>query len=199
MKDELVEKTREQVTQDIKYRDGIPRIAAGVFMVIAMLLALAGNTSTFVIFIPIIPGLVEGLRKRYTYPRVGYAKIKEGQSSKRLLILIALALVIGLLVFLISNGMLGFELPSKVNIYGPMALGVAMPLVLIALLLTARRRQQWPLTLITILVFLPVLLFVRLGRHTVFYIVLAFGVLNLIMGIIELRRFIKDYPVIPDE
>lgn len=199
MKDELVEKTREQVTQDIKYRDGIPRIAAGVFMVIAMLLALAGNTSTFVIFIPIIPGLVEGLRKRYTYPRVGYAKIKEGQSSKRLLILIALALVIGLLVFLISNGMLGFELPSKVNIYGPMALGVAMPLVLIALLLTARRRQQWPLTLITILVFLPVLLFVRLGRHTVFYIVLAFGVLNLIMGIIELRRFIKDYPVIPDD
>jgi len=167
--------------------------------VIAMLLALAGNTSTFVIFIPIIPGLVEGLRKRYTYPRVGYAKIKEGQSSKRLLILIALALVIGLLVFLISNGMLGFELPSKVNIYGPMALGVAMPLVLIALLLTARRRQQWPLTLITILVFLPVLLFVRLGRHTVFYIVLAFGVLNLIMGIIELRRFIKDYPVIPDD
>ncbi len=199
MKDELVEKTREQVTQDIKYRDGIPRIAAGVFMVIAMLLALAGNTSTFVIFIPIIPGLVEGLRKRYTYPRVGYAKIKEGQSSKRLLILIALALVIGLLVFLISNGMLGFELPSKVNIYGPMALGVAMPLVLIALLLTARRRQQWPFTLITILVFLPVLLFVRLGRHTVFYIVLAFGALNLIMGIIELRRFIKDYPVIPDE
>ncbi|HOH79437.1 MAG TPA: hypothetical protein PLO35_06925 [Candidatus Cloacimonadota bacterium] len=199
MKDELVEKTREQVTQDIKYRDGIPRIAAGVFMVIAMLLALAGNTSTFVIFIPIIPGLVEGLRKRYTYPRVGYAKIKEGQSSKRLLILIALALVIGLLVFLISNGMLGFELPSKVNIYGPMALGVAMPLVLIALLLTARRRQQWPFTLITILVFLPVLLFVRLGRHTVFYIVLAFGVLNLIMGIIELRRFIKDYPVIPDD
>lgn len=199
MKDELVEKTREQVTQDIKYRDGIPRIAAGVFMVIAMLLALAGNSSTFVIFIPIIPGLVEGLRKRYTYPRVGYAKIKEGQSSKRLLILIALALVIGLLVFLISNGMLGFELPSKVNIYGPMALGVAMPLVLIALLLTARRRQQWPFTLITILVFLPVLLFVRLGRHTVFYIVLAFGVLNLIMGIIELRRFIKDYPVIPDD
>jgi len=199
MKDELVEKIREQVTQDIKYRDGIPRIAAGVFMVIAMLLALAGNTSTFVIFIPIIPGLVEGLRKRYTYPRVGYAKIKEGQSSKRLLILIALALVIGLLVFLISNGMLGFELPSKVNIYGPMALGVAMPLVLIALLLTARRRQQWPFTLITILVFLPVLLFVRLGRHTVFYIVLAFGVLNLIMGIIELRRFIKDYPVIPDD
>ena len=130
---------------------------------------------------------------------MGYAKIKEGQSSKRLLILIALAMVIGLLVFLISNGMLGFELPSRQNIYGPMALGVAMPLVLIALLLTARRRQQWPFTLITILVFLPVLLFVRLGRHTVFYIVLAFGVLNLIMGIIELRRFIKDYPVIPDD
>ena len=82
MKDELVEKTREQVTQDIKYRDGIPRIAAGVFMVIAMLLALAGNTSTFVIFIPIIPGLVEGLRKRYTYPGWAMPRSKKARAAR---------------------------------------------------------------------------------------------------------------------
>ncbi len=199
MKDELIEQAREQVTQDLKFRDGIPRIATGVFLIVSMLMALAGNVNTFVVFIPIIPVLVESMRKRYTYPRVGYAKIREGQNRKGILIVLAVALVIGLIVALMSRGLLGFELPSRAQVYGPLSIAVALPVVLIGFAIFARRKQMMSSSVIILVIFLLLVILLKPGRHTVFHIVLAFGVLNLIIGIIELRKFIRDYPVIPDE
>ncbi|MBP7195775.1 MAG: hypothetical protein KBA79_08205 [Candidatus Cloacimonetes bacterium] len=199
MKDELVEKTREQVTQDIKYRDGIPRIAAGVFMVIAMLLALAGNTSTFVIFIPIIPGLVEGLRKRYTYPRVGYAKVRDNVKPRALILAIGLALIVGVGVAAMFNGWFGFELPSRAKVYGPISIAVAIPVILIGFVIFSKREQRWSTTAILVLIIILIVFIFKPARHSLYYIVMAFGALNLIIGIFELRKFLRDYPVIPDE
>lgn len=199
MKDELIEQTRRQVADDLMYRDGIPRIAAGVFLIVTMLMALAGSFNTFIIFIPIIPGLVEGLRKRYTYPRVGYAKVRERRNARGIIIVIAVALVVGVVVALMSNGLLGFELPSRPQVYGPMSLAVAIPIILIGFALFARRKQRLPLSAILIVLFILMILFLKPRRHTVFYIVMAFGTINLIIGIYELRKFIRENPEIPDE
>lgn len=199
MKDKLIEQTRQQVTEDLKYRDGIPRIAVGVFLIVSMLMALAGNISTFVVFIPIIPGMVEGLRKRYTYPRVGYAKIREAQHSKGIIVLIAVSLIIGVFVALLGSGKLGFQLPSRAQVYGPLSIAVALPVVLIGFVVFARRRQRISLSIIVMLMFLALTLFLKPDRHTVYYIVIAFGALNLVIGIIELRKFLREYSEIPDE
>lgn len=200
MKNDLITELEHNVRAEQKWRDGIPQIAVGLFLIIAMELMIGNKGNLFVVFIPIIPILIEGLRKRFTYPRVGRAVLYEKFPKRAVLIIvIASVLLLGLMVGIITR----FQRP----ILDTNDRAITWSLLIIPLLLTAtivyrsrvehNSRILWYAAFI-ILLSLAILIF-RLHRLTVEYIVMGFGILNVIYGIVALMVFIHRYPVVSDE
>lgn len=200
MKNDLITELEHNVRAEQKWRDGIPQIAVGLFLIIAMELMIGNKGNLFVVFIPIIPILIEGLRKRFTYPRVGRAVLYEKFSKRAVLIIvIASVLLLGLMVGILTR----FQRP----ILDTNDRAITWSLLIIPLLLTAtivyrsrvehNSRVLWYAAFI-ILLSLAILIF-RLHRLTVEYIVMGFGILNVIYGIVALMVFIHRYPVVSDE
>lgn len=200
MKNDLIAQLEHKVRAEQKWRDGIPQIAIGFFLIIAMELMLEGKGNLFVVFIPLIPVMIEGLRKRLTYPRVGRAILREKFPKRAvLLVIVATVLILGVVVGLWTR----FERP----VFDVNNGAVAWSLLTIPLLLTAaivyrsrvehNSRILWYAAFI-ILLSLTVVIF-RLHRPTVQYIILSFGILNVLYGIVALISFIRKYPVVSDE
>ncbi len=199
MKDDLITQVEHCVRMEQKWSDGIPQIAAGLFMILMMSMMLGGRSNLFVVFIPIIPIVIEGLRRRFTYPRVGRAVLRE-TSSRRLLFIwiIAAYLIAGIVVMLITKQ----QNPQQdSNPYLWFWFVPITAIVLVAVMLYRSWREHnkriiW-YALFIILLATYVIVF-RPRRYTVGYIVTGFGALNLVYGVISLIRFTRKYPVMTD-
>lgn len=199
MYDPLVEQTRAQVTEDLNYRDGITQIAVSAFIFFSVLMAMANTPSSFVIFIPILPGLMESLRKRFTYPRVGYAKIKQNKEGSQAILWVLIALALGAGVAFFSRGRIRFVLPSMPQFYYLMSFSVAIPVLLIGFFMFSHRRKRMPFMIGVVMLCLVALLLFRPQRHLIFIMVLSIAAVNLLIGIVRLRAFTHYYPVLRDE
>jgi hypothetical protein len=80
-------------------QDGFTEILLGtIFLVLPAILIQPGFLSIFVVFyIIFMPQAVEVIRKKYTYPRIGYVKLREDESPK-----ISLRVVIAVLLVFIT-------------------------------------------------------------------------------------------------
>lgn len=199
MHDPLVEQTRAQVTEDLHYRDGISQIAASTFIFIALLLAMRGTSSTFVIFIPIIPGIAETMRKRFTYPRVGYARIRQNKKDTHAILWVLIALVIGAGVAFFSRGRLRFSGIHLPPVYYLMSFSVAVPVLLLSFFLFSGYRQRIPYMIALVLAAMAAVVLLRPQRQLIFIIALSFTALSILIGILRLRAFTRYYPVLKDE
>jgi hypothetical protein len=200
MKDELIIKAEKDVIEEQRYSDGIPQIVVGLFLVFTMLTMLGSRGSYFVVFIPIVPLLIEGLRKRITYPRVGFAQIRDRGSRRQVLIWLVLAVLIGLAVayFLLQRGL--EALPPDSFLWKVPMYGVAGIIVLLAVAVTIRKRAwQYLWYSATVVLIIAAILLLKPGRLTVIWAILAFGVLHAMVGTVNLIRFIRKYPVLKDE
>lgn len=200
MKEDLIAKLQKDVADEQNHRDGIPQIAVGVFLVISMLLMMSGHGNTFVVFIPLIPVIIEGLRKRVTYPRVGYAKLKERTSSnKPLHLAILAALIAGAVVFFVRR--LNPEtLPHAENPHLLIMWAIAILIVLFGVVFIYRRRSHRFTWFIAIVPVILVAVFVfKLQRQTIYWVLLAFGAVQILLGMLKMRAFVRDYPVLKDD
>jgi len=77
MNDDLIKKTQIDVYREQKNRDGIPLIAAGIFLIIISILMAFDKVTFAGIFVIVIPLVIDSLRKRFTYPRIGYVKLPD--------------------------------------------------------------------------------------------------------------------------
>lgn len=200
MKEDPIARIEREVVQEQSHRDGIPQIVTGIFLVFAMLSMMGGNSNIFPIFIPFIPLGIRALRKRFTYPRIGYAQIRESRSGKLVGIWLVLSvLVAGLVAFFIFRGGANAPLqPAKLHYL--MMFAVAFMIIAISIVFFLKHKHTlviWYAILIA--VFMLAILVLKPSRHTVHWIVLAFGTAHILYGSISLISFLKKYPVLQDE
>lgn len=200
MKDPLLEQVQKDVTNEQKYRDGIPRIAVGIFLVITMLLQMNGSGNTFVVFIPLMPIIIESLRKRITYPRVGYAKVREPHAmGKPVMWMILGLLVAGAVVFAIRLARPD-SLPQAENPHFLIMWATAIAVVLLGIIFVTRRRNVTTTWSLVAIVAITICIFAfKLHKEAVYLVVMAFGMILVLSGLISLRSFIKEYPVLTDD
>lgn len=200
MKDDLIDRVQKDVTNEQKYRDGIPQIGVGVFLVISMLMMMFGKGNAFVVFIPLMPILIESLRRRITYPRVGYARIKESKAGgKAVLWAVFAMLVVGGAVFVIRMAKPSV-LPQASNPHFLMMWATAIMVILLGVIfLTRRRSNRLSWSLIAVLLIIAAILVFKLHKDTVYMVVMAFGATQTVAGLLSLRSFIRDFPVLTDD
>jgi hypothetical protein len=198
MKEDIISQVTKEVTHEQKHRDGIPQLVGGTFLIFAMLMAMAGNASLMVVFLPLAIVGVEALRKRITYPRIGYAKIPEASGRKSLMWAVLAFLIAGLAAFLLYRGKaMPGEISSNIHLY--VMWGVALIIVALAVVVFINKRSLMLVwyALAAVVFSLAVLLF-RPSVTTMYWVALGFGALQVILGTINLITFIKKYPVMKD-
>ncbi|HOH97157.1 MAG TPA: hypothetical protein PL188_02485 [Candidatus Cloacimonadota bacterium] len=200
MKDELIERVQRDVADEQKHRDGIPQIAVGVFLVITSLLLMTGNGNTFVVFIPLMPILIEALRRRITYPRIGFARVIESGKRRNPTLWVVFALLVAGMVVFIMRRMNPEILPQARNPYFLMMWATAMLVILFGVIfLTKRRSKRIIWSLVAVLAILSAIVIFRLQKDLVFKVMIAFGGIQILLGAYSLYDFIKKYPVIKDD
>jgi len=199
MKQDPITRIEREVAQEQTHRDGIPQLVVGIFLIFAMLSMMSGS-KTFPVFVPFVPLAIKGLRRRITYPRIGYAQIKDQRSTRLWGIwLILSVLVAGILAFLLFRGQSNPMLQSD-NFHYLMMFAVAFLIVAISIVFLVKNKNTvaiWYAALI--LIFLIAVVYFRLHKPTVYWLVMAFGALHLLFGSYNLASFIHKYPVLKDE
>lgn len=200
MNDDLIKKTQIDVYKEQKNRDGVPLISAGLFLIFISILMAIDQVYLAGIFVILIPMVTEGLRKRFTYPRIGFVKLpgsKKGRLTRMWLVFGFL--VLGLVIMLATNANL---IPASIQKNIHLYLMWFIALVLLSLLAVVYIKEKsitylW-FGVFIVLFALAVWLF-KLHIYLVKYILLGFGLVNLGWGLISLCSFIKKYPVLKDE
>jgi hypothetical protein len=200
MNDDLIKKTQIDVYKEQKNKDGIPLIAVGLFLIIVSIFMAIEQLSLVGIFVIFIPIVTEGLRKRYTYPRIGFVKLPESNKGRltRMWLVFGL-LVLGLVVMLAFNANL---IPSGIKVNMHLFLMWFIAFVLLSLLAVTYLRDKNIIYLwfgAFILFFALAVWLLKLHIDVIKYIILGFGLVNLAWGLISLCSFIKKYPVLKDE
>lgn len=200
MKDDLIDKVAKTVLDEQKHRDGIPQIAVGFYLMITMMISLQGQNHLAVIFVPLIPTLIEGLRKRITYPRIGYARVKEASSGKLVGLWVIFALILsGAAVFLMRMTTRGARSEIASQHFLAMWI-VAVVIVLLALVIITRRQDKKLLwAIIPFIGVMAVIFASKWDTTAVYQFIIIFGAILMIVGIVRLRAFIRDFPVISDD
>lgn len=200
MTDDLITKTKNEVFREQRNTDGIPLIAVGIYMIIVSIFIAAKQFSLVGIFIIFVPLVTESLRKRFTYPRIGFVKMTDKQSIRKVMMLLILGfLVLGLAIMLLMQGGL---LPQSImnNMHRILMWFVAV--ILIVLLSASYLRDKNIIYIwfgCFIMFLLLAIVFFRLHLNLLKYILLGFGLVNLVWGLISFCIFIKKYPVLEDE
>ncbi len=200
MKDPLLEQVQNDVATEQQYRDGIPRIAAGFFLIITMLLQMNGNGNTFVMFVPLMPTIIESLRKRFTYPRIGYAKVRDrGSMRKYSLWAVGILLLVGAAVFFINQVSPG-TIPQENH--QPLLLMWATAIIVVLLgimVFTSRSNIMATLNAMGVVAIANRFFVLGLHRDALYVVMIAFGAFLLLSGLYSLLSFVKEYPVLTDE
>jgi hypothetical protein len=200
MNDDLIARTQNEVLQEQKSRDGIPQIALGLFLILTSLLIYLRQESMAGILIIFVPLLTRELRRRFTYPRIGYAKLPDSSTKRHLMSLVVLGfLILGLLLYFLTTRTPMSPQTAKILYFSTM-LVIAL---IIDLLLVFRYLKEKDVTylLYAAALSLTVVLvwYYHLRIRTVMYIIGGFGLLNLLYGLYALRLFIRNYPVLEED
>jgi hypothetical protein len=200
MKDDFIDRIQTDVRNEQSLRDGIPQIAVGLLLILAMMMIHSGNPAFFVVFIPLMPILSEKLRKQFTYPRVGYAKLPDkGKRRAAIVFIFALILALGIGMKVITRN--NRELPEISQYVGICFMGT-IAVTLAALTIYRYIVEKRVIYLYYGLFIVPLFLVIwllHLPKSIVMLIVLAFGLLNFIYGVLALLSFIRKNPVLLDE
>ena len=156
----------------------------------------------FILLIAFRTAILEKLRRKVTYPRIGYAKVHEDEPSRPLMVVILFVMMVFLVVFIAP-----IISPSDISFYDatckylPVSLGVMMILYSFALAEKTGDRRYFAFGLLTVttgLIF-ALLEFEPPKAGPVFYL-LGWGVVITLVGLTTFIRFIHKYPIIdPDE
>ncbi len=200
MKDDFIDRIQTDVRNEQSIRDGIPQIAVGLILILAMMMIYSGNPTIYVVFIPLALILIEKLRKQFTYPRVGYAKLPEtGKRRAAIAFIFAVIIALGIGMKVITRN--NRELPEVSRNVGIYFMGT-IAVILIAMTIYRYIVEKRVIYLYHGLFIIPLFLLVwllHLPKSLVMLIVLAFGLLNFIYGVLALLSFIRKNPVLLDE
>lgn len=200
MKDDIITRAQSEVVREQKHRDGIPQIVAGLFVILSMLLIGRDKGQLMVVFIPLIVISIEGMRKRITYPRIGYVKVQEPKVHRGLmLIILAVILALGAVLFTVTIGDSSISRDVSRILYPIMMLVVAAMIVAMMLYRFLSEKNTIMIIYALFIVLLVVAIWIfHLRQRTVLNALIGFGAANLVFGVVSLISFIRKYPIIPD-
>ncbi len=201
----------EQETYRYSMQDGLAEIFAGLgFIIIAWMIESRdirsyGFFSSPVIFILLIvfrTPILEKLRRKVTYPRIGYVQVHQDEPSPPVVIMLffvlTMVVVVPLALVVILSDISFYDTLWK---YMPVSLGMVMIPAGFALVEKTGDRRYFAFGLLGVttgLIF-ALLEFEPPRAGTVLYI-LGWGVVIILVGLTTFIRFIRKYPIIdPDE
>ncbi|MHA2401608.1 MAG: hypothetical protein ACXADH_01345 [Candidatus Kariarchaeaceae archaeon] len=198
----------EQATYREYLRDGLMEIFVGLlFIVTPGLLLNPPFTGLYVVLaILIFPKVMERIRGKYTYPRLGYAKLKTDDDVKKnflgALAFLSVVIVITVLILLILSD----DPTNYDNVYkmGPFFYGMILFGPAAFLVEKSGLRRFWFYWLLALVSgFIITLLSVdndSWGRFEGFFLFLGFwGIILVVFGVIVFLRFLQEYPRLAGE
>jgi hypothetical protein len=203
----------EQETHRYSMQDGLAEIFLGLCLIIIAGTIEADDSSLYGIFLDLIiygifflliafrTPILEKLRRKVTYPRIGYVKVRQDEPSGLLMVVFVFVMMVFFAILLAS-----FISPSDTSYdtackYLPVSLGVMM--ILYSFALVEKTGDCWYfafglLTVTTGLIF-ALLEFEPPRAGPVLYL-LGWGVVITLVSLTTFIRFIRKYPIIdPDE
>ena len=193
----------EQETYRYSMQDGLAEILFGISLIAsAGLIDDFGAYGSFAWLIIFMIPIWEKLRRKLTYPRIGYMKVRQDAPS-----LPGMAVLFLVMTILVVVPIAWVLIPSDNPIYDtlwkyfPVAFGVMMILPSFFLVEKTGDRRYYALGLLTMttgLIF--TLLEFEAPRAGPILYLLGWGVAIILIGLTTFIRFIRKYPVIePDE
>ncbi len=183
-----------QIKSEMLHRDGIIEIVVSLYLIIVGLSLFYHLRPFPMVFVPLIPVIIRSLRRRITWPRLGYAHIKtKGRSF--MLLFIAVALIIGLMSYLFSRN----SDPVTQNLVLSVFSGTILLIVFGFMIYRAieERSRIYIFLGLLILSVCGVMYFdvpkTHLGSGLIVVSLPCLG-----YGIVKMYRFMKKYPVIKD-
>jgi len=181
-------------------QDGLMEVVFGVYFSVIGLALAGGSSGAFVAFVVFLAPLLQGLKKRFVYPRTGYVKLREGDPGSApwfALGSLALGLVV-LIVVLIALGIIGQ--PALWYRWMPIFFGIGMAGGFLGLGLAVRMARYFVIASMTLLggpAFALLPLPGKLENIGLFFA--AFGAVLLIWGVVTFGLFVRRYPVVKEE
>jgi hypothetical protein len=201
----------EQETYRYSTQDGLDEILIGLGLIIIAWMIESrdirsyGFFSSPVIFILLIvfrTPILEKLRRKVTYPRIGYVKVRQDKPSPFLMVVLFSVLTIS-----VVGSLALVMVPSDISFYDtllkylPVSLGVVLILHSFVLVEKTGDRRYFAFGLLTVTTgpIFALLEFEPPRAGPVLY-VLGWGVVIILVGLTTFIRFIRKYPIIdPDE
>lgn len=206
MKDDIINKLHDQIEQEHHYSDGIYQIETGLAVTFFALFNLLG-IGGFVLFILFFIYLIgKHLRKRFTFPRIGFAKLKDLSPTR--------VHVQRFIISVLFIGIFAYFMLTNTEVFPDNSSQLFFPVMLVLYILSffwsqidnKSRKQNlvyhltWFVWGIAWLLWIsPEKWQIRISIEAAYLILLVLGLFNLIYGVITLRSFIKQYPVLTDE
>jgi hypothetical protein len=201
----------EQETYRYSTQDGLAEIHIGLGLIILACVIEVLDYSSYDVFcwygiffllIVFRTPILEKLRRKVTYPRIGYVKIRQDEPSQPLMVVLfsVLTISVGVSLALVI-------IPSDISFYyalwkySPVSIGVVMILRSFFLVEKTGDRRYFAFGLLTVTtgLFFALLEFEPPRAGPVLY-VLGWGVVIILVGLTTFIRFIRKYPIIdPDE
>ncbi len=195
MKDSNLEGINSQITHEMLHSDGISEI------VVSLLFIIIGWSFTYdaikipIFAIPFIPMLIRSLRRKITWPRLGYAKVKV--KGKAILMFIpAIILIFGLAGFLLSKNS-GQAIQDQV--FSIMS-GIILILLFGFLLYRAKEEHsRLYLFIAFLLLSFCVMLYFHVPKPIIGLIMITIAFFGLCSGVYKMYNFLKKYPVLKED
>jgi MFS family permease len=195
-------KEMEKKSWRYSIQDGLIEVSLGILLVVLGLLLSIEFTIGFIVvfFIIFMNPLLEIVRKKYTYPRIGRVKVHEDEPKKTMvgifLYLITVAMIMGIAMFVIFG-----EINAE-NIYKSLPIFYSI-MILGAMLYSYGKSESQRFYLYAVLALLtaPVFSYINFeGRlANIGYYLLFIGFIFLIIGLIIFIHFLIKYPFYREE
>jgi hypothetical protein len=199
MKDDFISNVRYDVLHEQKHKDGISHIVVGLFLMIMTVLHAAGKMNVVVFVVVFIPLIISILKKYFTYPRIGYAKIISKASYRGLIIgSIAFLLLLGLVFkFYFQSHVIPLLLEKNFYLGVMILIGMVIT-ALFAYMYSRERNTSFLYYGIAVVGLLITIHFGRIHQYDLMQIIYVLGILDFLIGVIQLFKFMKKYPVVKD-
>ena len=206
MTDQLDFQEVEKRVNQAVYQDGLLEVFLGAFLLIIGVLFVADSklVAFGVLLMFLFSWLLERIKKKYVYPRIGYVKLRpEKEADPKGIVLVALiAVVVQMGVLAIFVLVMGIDLGSEafMQYVVPPAAGLLMAIGPYWLAQTYNVRRGYVLAVLFILigVLMPITGLAS-GYQAVGWECLVVGVISFVTGFIMFSSFIRRNPPAPIE
>ena len=183
-------------------QDGLAELFMGIiFLCMVAFLFLDVFLNEEVVPILILPAILCGpllqrMRKKYTYPRIGYADLTGQKRSMVVLILLILFLLLGI-YFLVNSNKL--DMTRGLFTHTPLFIGLFLSAIYIYRVVRYKTKRFIVYAIVAVLSLLGTHLFPLRGMLRVLIMITCLSIFQIPIGLITFFKFLRKYPVLQDE